>query len=159
MKNDTMKETLDFFKTLRDSYKAVEKLEKSIIEKDGLGLSDYLILDKLYRDGEQPINQLGRHVHLSSGSITLAVDRLQDQDLVSRKQSVDDRRVFMAFLTPKGTKTIEKLFDEHNESLATVLKSLSQAQARQTVAGLSTIRDKANSLATAEGKKQKVALR
>src|SRR5690349_20024318 len=58
----------------------------------GLGFSDFAVLEFLLHKGPTPVNTIGQHVSLTSGSITAAVDRLARKALVKRADDPDDRR-------------------------------------------------------------------
>src|SRR5213594_3252614 len=67
----------------------------------GLGDSDFRVLEVLLHKGPLPVNTIGPKVWLTPGSISVAVDRLEQKGLVSRKDNPDDRRVRRVELTPK----------------------------------------------------------
>ena len=58
----------------------------------GLGFSDFAVLEVLLHKGPTPVNTIGDRVHLSSGSITAAIDRLEQKSLVERCSDPSDRR-------------------------------------------------------------------
>ena len=64
--------------------KAVEKVDRESIDRTGLGLSDFTILEALLHKGPLTINQIGQKVLLTSGSMTAAVNRLERKGLVQR---------------------------------------------------------------------------
>jgi DNA-binding MarR family transcriptional regulator len=55
--------------------------------------SDFAVLEALLHKGPLPVNEIGKKVLLTSGSITVAVDRLETKGLVERRASGADRRV------------------------------------------------------------------
>ena len=55
--------------------------------------SDFAVLEALLHNGPLPVNESGKEVLLTSGSITVAVDRLETKGLVERRASGADRRV------------------------------------------------------------------
>src|SRR5260370_36063365 len=71
------------------------------IERTELGDSEFRILEVLLHKGPLPVNTIGPKVWLTPGSISVAVDRLVEKGLVSRKDHPDDRRVRRVELTPK----------------------------------------------------------
>ena len=81
----------------------------------GLGLcgSDFAVLEALLHKGELPVNEIGRKVLLTSGSITVAVDRLEKKGLVERHSSGADRRARIVHLTKEGRKLITRAYAEH----------------------------------------------
>ena len=96
------------------------------IERTELGDSDFRILEVLLHKGPLPVNTIGPKVWLTPGSISVAVDRLVKQGLVSRKDRPDDRRVRQVELTPKGRALITRGFGEHAAAMEDVADVLSK---------------------------------
>ena len=69
---------------LMKAYRTLGRHARCSIEPLGLGASEFAILELLLHRGQQPVNAIGRRVHLTSGAITSAVDRLEVQGLVVR---------------------------------------------------------------------------
>jgi MarR family transcriptional regulator, 2-MHQ and catechol-resistance regulon repressor len=87
--------------------------EKSLnLSRTGLGDSDFRVLEVLLHKGSLPVNTIGPKVWLTSGSISVAVDRLEKKALVKRRNT-DDRRVRLVELTAKGRRLITATFREH----------------------------------------------
>ena len=78
----------------------------------GLGLSDFGVLEVLLHKGPLPVNVLGQKIRLTSGSISIAIDRLEEKGLVERKDDPDDRRARIVHLTSEGRKLIAHAFTE-----------------------------------------------
>lgn len=92
---------------------AVEAYAKKSIEHSELCGSDFAVLEALLHKGELPVNEIGRKVLLTSGSITVAVDRLEAKGLVERRASRTDRRARIVHLTKEGRKLIKRAYAEH----------------------------------------------
>ena len=83
----------------------------------GLGLSDFGVLEVLLHKGPLPVNTIGDKIHLTSGSVSVAIDRLEDKGLVERRNDPRDRRTRMVHLTAAGRKLIECAFARHAEAM------------------------------------------
>src|SRR3954468_529913 len=86
--------------------------EKSISELEMCG-SDFAVLEALLHKGPLPINEIGRKVLLTSGSIPVAVDRLESKGLVERRASDTDRRAKIVHLTKAGNELITRVYNNH----------------------------------------------
>ena len=86
--------------------------EKSISELEMCG-SDFAVLEALLHKGPLPINEIGKKVLLTSGSITVAVDRLETKGLVERRPHGTDRRAKIVHLTKEGRKVITRVYANH----------------------------------------------
>ncbi|HMF59784.1 MAG TPA: MarR family transcriptional regulator [Vicinamibacterales bacterium] len=93
----------------------------------GLGYSDVGVLEALLHKGPLPVNTIGPKVWLTPGSISIAVDRLEQKGLVKRETTAD-RRVRLVELTAKGRSLITKIFQEHAAAMEEVAAVLSKEE-------------------------------
>ena len=93
----------------------------------GLGYSDVGVLEALLHKGPLPVNTIGPKVWLTPGSISIAVDRLEQKGLVKRETTAD-RRVRLVALTAKGRTLITKIFQEHAAAMEEVAAVLSKEE-------------------------------
>ena len=98
------------------------------IKRTELGDSDFRVLEALLHKGPLPVNTIGPKVWLTPGSISVAVDRLVEKGLVSRKDRAEDRRVREVELTPKGRALITRGFREHAAAMEDVAGILSKTE-------------------------------
>ena len=110
--------------------RALTRYAAADIEETGLGLSDFGVLEALLHKGPLPVNTIGPIVDLTPGSISIAVDRLLAKGLVSRVESVEDRRVRIVALTPRGKDLIVSAFRRHAGQMKKVFSELSPEELR-----------------------------
>jgi MarR family transcriptional regulator, 2-MHQ and catechol-resistance regulon repressor len=120
---------------LMKAYRSLAQLEAGGIASSELGLSDFAVLEILLHKGSLPVNTIGRQVMLTSGSITTAVDRLEEKQLVRRQACPNDRRVTYVTLTTTGRTLIRQVFKIHANRLETAFEPLSGVE-RSTLATL-----------------------
>ena len=89
---------------------AITRYALAGLEKSGLGDSDFRVLEVLLHKGPLPVNVIGPKVNLTPGSISVAVDRLLAKGLVSRAECLQDRRVRIVALTPRGKSVVTPIF-------------------------------------------------
>src|SRR4051812_37513423 len=70
---------------LMKAHRALQRHAEASIASLDLCLSDFVVLELLLHKGPMKVNDIGRKVGLTSGSITTAVDRLETRSLVSRE--------------------------------------------------------------------------
>src|ERR1035441_9844398 len=88
----TMEETgIHLWLVLWKAYTAVRSHAERHIHSLGLGFSDFAVLEALLHKGPTAVNTIGEMVHLTSGSITAAIDRLERKSLVARGADPSDR--------------------------------------------------------------------
>jgi len=115
---------------------AMEAVAQSSIGSLGLCLSDFAVLEALLHKGPLPVNEIGRKVMLTSGSITTAVDRLARRGLAIRREDEQDRRTRVVHLTPRGGALIRKLFAQHARDIERVTACLTPGEAASAARAL-----------------------
>ena len=113
--------------------KAVEKVDRASIAQTGLGLSDFTIMEALMHKGPLPINRIGEKVLLTSGSMTAALDRIENKGLITRIQDPSDGRCFYVHLTKKGRQAIKKAYAKHEKNLEKIASVLSDGERKELV--------------------------
>jgi MarR family 2-MHQ and catechol resistance regulon transcriptional repressor len=103
------------------------------IDSLGIGFSDFAALEVLLHKGPTPVNEIGRLVRLTSGSITSAVDRLEHKGLVERRNDSSDRRARVVHLTEAGRKLIACAFADHELAMEKAAAGLASAERAQLV--------------------------
>lgn len=120
---------------LMKAHRSMQGRAVASIESFDLGLSEFAILELLLHKGAQKVNEIGRRVHLTSGSITTAVDRLESRGLVARELDAADRRSRIVHLTASGRRHIRTVFACHEKALENAASALTGAE-RKTLATL-----------------------
>src|SRR5260370_15345983 len=116
------------------AYEAIRRHAERHIHSLGLGFSDFAVLEALLHKGPTPVNTIGALVHLSSGSITAAIDRLQRKSLVERCTDPSDRRARVVHLTAAGRKLIDCAFRDHAAAIEAATHALTTARLAQAAA-------------------------
>jgi len=96
-------------------------------------ISDFAVMELLLNKGPSRVNEIGKKVFLTSGSITAALDRLEKRGYVKRENEPDDRRVKQIILTVKGRKLIRSSFSEHKLAMEEAVSSLSAPERRTLI--------------------------
>jgi MarR family 2-MHQ and catechol resistance regulon transcriptional repressor len=121
---------------LARSYKALSKLVERSIAKEGLCLSDFMILEALLHIGPLTITEIQAKVLLALGSMTIAVDRLENKGYIIRKATPEDRRARRLELTEEGRRLITMVFKSHSRELESWMSDLTGAEKQQAYAVL-----------------------
>jgi len=115
------------------AYEAVRRHAEHHIHSLGLGFSDFAVLEVLLHKGPSPVNTIGDLVHLTSGSITAAIDRLERKSLVARCAHSSDRRARVVHLTETGRQLIECAFRDHTAAMEAATSGLTAEERAQAV--------------------------
>jgi len=109
--------------------------EKSLAELE-MCSSDFAVLEALLHKGPLPVNEIGRKVLLTSGSITVAIDRLETKGLVERRAHGTDRRARIVHLTREGRKLITRIYADHAADMEKLAAASLSKSERKTLIGL-----------------------
>jgi MarR family transcriptional regulator, 2-MHQ and catechol-resistance regulon repressor len=110
------------------TYRALLARADASVKRINLCDSDFRVLEALLHKGPLPVNVIGKKVDLTTGSITSAIDRLQEKRLVVRKNHPDDRRIRVVELTTKGRRLIEKAYAQHKLDMEKAVRGLSREE-------------------------------
>lgn len=131
---DSEENALRLWIALARCFGTVSRHVAAKIHEYGLTTPQFGVLEALYHLGPLPLGELADKLLVTGGNITYVMDRLAEQGLVSRNRSEEDRRVFLACLTPKGEKLVREVFPGHAEfvdDLAAELSTRERGQLRE----------------------------
>src|SRR6266446_10703671 len=118
------------------SFRALSLVAEQSIANTGLCLTDFAALEALLHKGPLTISEIQNKVHLASGSMTAAVDRLESLGLVVRKTSPRDRRARVLELTAEGKRLAASCYEKHARDLEALMSTLSQKEKEQAYRSL-----------------------
>ena len=116
---------------LARSHHSLRLLAERSIANTGLCLSYFGALEALMHKGPLTITEIQDKVILASGSMTVAIDRLEKMRLVVRKSTAKDRRARVVQLTPEGKRVASASFEKHAKDLEQVASILSEKDKTQ----------------------------
>lgn len=108
---------------LMHTHAALEKVALESIRHTDLCYTDFAILESLLHRGALPVNTIATDIHLTSGSMTTAVDRLVARGLVERAENPADKRSRLVRLTGDGRALIKSSYAKHAADLERVVDS------------------------------------
>jgi MarR family transcriptional regulator, 2-MHQ and catechol-resistance regulon repressor len=121
---------------LARAYHSIAAYIEGSVTAQGLILSDFMVLEVLLHKGPLTISVIGEKVLLASASMTSAIDRLENRELVQRRSCNSDRRIRLVELTDEGRGFIEEIYARHEKDLERVAEGLSEAERRTMYEGL-----------------------
>ena len=81
---------------------AFNRVYKPGLDRIGLTYPQYLVLLVLWEQDDQTVNQIGKQLHLDSGTLTPLLKRLEAAGIVRRQRDTQDERQVRISLTAKG---------------------------------------------------------
>jgi len=94
------------------------QLDSDLVRSTGLGASEYKVLMNLSEAPDRTLRMavLANAAGLSPSRTARVVDSLESRGLVTKRSSSEDRRSFLARLTPKGLTRLKSAWPTHLES-------------------------------------------
>ena len=113
---------------LMQTSKAVQDCMRVEMSQYSLSITEFSVLEVLYKKGKQTIHQIGNSILISSGTMTYVIDKLEKRNLLSRHACVEDRRVIHVILTDDGKEMMDKIMPKHQEFVDSMFESLNKEE-------------------------------
>lgn len=121
----------EFTRLLIEFYERFSSWEQAVVRGTGITLQQMHTLEILGSCGELRMKELAEKMGVTTGSLTVLVDRLERARLVERRPNASDRRSIQVGLTPAGG----RLFAEHHKLHARLSQELAGALAPEELEG------------------------
>ena len=125
---------LDSYIKLSRAFETVTTLINGHLHNHDLTISQFGVLEALFHLGPMQPGQLAAKILKSSGNLTLVIENLVKQGLVTRQRREDDRRCIDIHLTADGQALIETIFPSHAASVAKTMGALTGEEQMQLAA-------------------------
>ncbi|KLV16254.1 MarR family transcriptional regulator [Niallia circulans] len=90
------------------SSRELTKKYKPLLEELDVTYPQYLVLLLLWEHKSLSVKEMGHHLYLDSGTLTPMLKRMEQQQLLERKRSLEDERSVLITLTEKGASLQQK---------------------------------------------------
>lgn len=98
------------------------------VKDGGLTTSQFGVLEVLYHKGDLRICDIIKKTLSTGGNMTVVIDNLQKDGLVSRYPDPSDRRATLISITEKGKQLIDDIFPKHIDTLNEIYDVLSKEE-------------------------------
>ncbi|MCX7794986.1 MAG: MarR family transcriptional regulator [bacterium] len=112
---------------LNDILALIKSRNRKLMEKYDITPLQYRAL-KIIKERHPTMGDLCDALYISSSTVTELVDRLEDNNLVARVRSKEDRRVITLEITDEGNALLEKIQEERLEVLNKALNLLDERE-------------------------------
>lgn len=116
-----------YIKLVRAVDEITSKLN-SLLLKNDLSESQFYVLDALFHLGPLAQKEISKKISCSDGNMTMVIDNLEKEDLVSRTRGTNDRRFYFVHLTKKGEKKIKSVLPAFVQNVKKLLDTLSNQE-------------------------------
>lgn len=87
------------------------KLYKPLLEKFDLTYTQYIAMLVLWEEEKITFKNLGKKLHLDSGTLTSVLKKMEANNLIKKYRTVEDDRVVIVELTEKGLKLKNEILE------------------------------------------------
>lgn len=125
---------LSLFKTFARAFKSVSEHSIRDSKEHGFNPTEFSVLELLYTEGPQKLQQIGSRLLLVSGNVTYVIDKLEKNEYIYREQDPKDKRSVYAKLTEKGQAYLDEIYPIHTVRMARAFSGLSIEEQQQLIA-------------------------
>ena len=104
-------ETAKLSHQLVELYEKLSSWEQGVVKNSGLSTPQMHTIEIVGHSGSLRMKELAKKMGVTTGTLTVMVDRLEQQGLLQRTPHETDRRSYLIALTEKG----QGLFAEHHQ--------------------------------------------
>jgi MarR family 2-MHQ and catechol resistance regulon transcriptional repressor len=122
---------LRLFVVMNRALRAISESARHQAKQWDLSPTEFGVLEALYHKGPLPLSALADLILVTGASTTYTVKRLEERDLVRRRQSTEDQRFVFGELTDAGRALIAEIFPQHAEQLRRSMQGLSLEEKEQ----------------------------
>ncbi|MEH7238698.1 MarR family winged helix-turn-helix transcriptional regulator [Bacillus sp. JJ1562] len=130
------------FLILMQTSRALQERIRDEMLKNNLSITEFSVLEVLFHKGIQTIQQIGKSVLITSGSMTYIIDKLEQKGLLKRSACPDDRRAIHVSLTDAGSEIMNKIMPEHEDYVDSIFDSLNSQEVDILVGLLKRVKDR-----------------
>jgi DNA-binding MarR family transcriptional regulator len=113
---------------------ARDRMRAALAKRTGVAVADLDTLEYLEAEGPLTQRDLGDRLSLTSGAITMLVDRLEHAGWVHRRPHPTDRRYTLLQLSPKAADAAPAELDRYHHSIRALVEAV-PARHRSIIAG------------------------
>ncbi len=96
---------------MRSAMKKIDRYLAFQLEEYGISVPQSFVLFALLEEDGSTLKEIGTKAQIDSSSMTVLVDKLENEGYLERRLDPQDRRAIRVFLTPKGRDLAGKVWD------------------------------------------------
>ncbi|MBU2539229.1 MAG: MarR family transcriptional regulator [Proteobacteria bacterium] len=133
-----MTETAKLSHQLIELYERLSSWEQDVVKNSGLSTPQMHTIEIVGHSGSLRMKDLAKKMGVTTGTLTVMIDRLEQQGLLKRTPHETDRRSYLIALTEKG----QKLFVEHHQYHLHLTEEITATLSKEEQAQFSTVLEK-----------------
>lgn len=137
---DEMKKSLEVAKLLSEVAMLLKHNMAKMFDEFGITAPQGMMIGTLSRFGKMKISELSSKLSLSNSTISGIVDRLENQEIVERIRSKEDRRVVYVSLSPKFEEMHNGFHKRAEEKIENIMSRGTPEDLNKIMDGLNTLK-------------------
>lgn len=121
-------------------YEKISSWETSVVRESGLTTSQMHTIEIIGHEGSLRMRELADRKGVTTGTVTVTVDRLEKEGYLKREANKSDRRSYVITLTEKG----EELYRRHHEFHVGLTEEMAAMLTDEEISSFSAILSKVN---------------
>ncbi|MFN2366907.1 MAG: MarR family winged helix-turn-helix transcriptional regulator [Desulfurivibrionaceae bacterium] len=131
-----MTETAKISRQLVELYERLSSWEQDVVKSSGLSPAQMHTIEIVGHCGAAlRMKELAKKMGVTTGTLTVMIDRLEQQELLQRRPHQTDRRSYLIALTEKG----RELFAEHHQYHLRLTEEITATLTREEHATFSAV--------------------
>ncbi len=122
-------------KLIVEFFEKLSSWEESVVKDSGLTTAQAHAIEIVGHSGPIKMKDLAEKIGVTTGTLTVAVDRLEKKGLMKRKPHETDRRSYLIQLTPGGDDVFKEHHNFHIKMTEEIVAGLTQKE-QQDFAGI-----------------------
>ena len=119
---------------LIELYEKMSSWEHAVVKESGLTPAQMHAIEIMGHHENLRMKELAQKLGVTTGTLTVMIDRLEQNDLILRKPNENDRRSIVLILTKKGQRYFKEHHKLHLELTREITSSLTEDEAGQLYA-------------------------
>ena len=116
-------------------YDKLSSWEHSVVKDSGLSPAQMHTIEVIGHHQDMMMRELAGRLGITTGTLTVAIDRLESLGMVRRKPHERDRRSYLVVLTAEG----KKMYEQHNRYHEEFTQDISHKLTDQEIETLTTL--------------------
>lgn len=121
---------------LTEFYDKMSSWEQSVVKETGYTLAQVHTIEVLGNHGALRMKELAEKLAITTGTLTVQIEKLVKANLVERCEHPEDRRVILVRLTPAGKEIHEHHNQLHQQLVQTLTRDFESTQIEQLTASI-----------------------
>lgn len=118
------KTSIELEKTLRDICFKIKIEGRKVLKRFDISSAQFDLLQLLYFKGEKKLSDISKRLGVTKSTTTGLIKRLLNQELIEKKQSDEDKRVFNVKISKKGSEIIEEVIKRRVELIRKITNKM-----------------------------------